>query len=51
MTLFTLNPAYIGYAIFAVVIFTLYMAVMHVFRSNKLTIKVKGMADPVSGLE
>lgn len=47
MTLFTLNPVYIGYAIFTVVIFTLYMAIMHSFRSsNKLSQKVKSVAEP-----
>ncbi len=41
-----LNTTYIAAAIIAVTIFTLYMAVMHIFRANKLTQKVKSVIDP-----
>jgi tight adherence protein C len=40
------STAYVAYAIVAVGIFTVYMAVMHVFRSNQLSIRVKSVVDP-----
>lgn len=38
------TPTYIAYAIVAVGIFTVYMAIMHVFRSSKLSQKVKSVS-------
>lgn len=40
-----LSDTYIAYAILAVGVFTVYMALMHVFRASKLTKKVKTITD------
>lgn len=40
------NNEYISYAIIAVGIFTVYMAFMHLFRSNKMQTRVRNVADP-----
>jgi tight adherence protein C len=40
-----LSTAYISYAILSVVIFTVYMAAMHIFRASSLTKKVRSVAD------